>query len=120
MLAKKHRLNLALKENSFIFTKGNAEFFSSNFFLAYLRENDQYLKVACLIPKAIFSKAAHRNYYRRLLYDFLEAEIKKEHFSLNKKSDLVIVAKRHFSDNKLLLSEDFSLLLQKINTATLA
>jgi len=114
MLAKKHRLNLALKENSSIFTKGDALFFSSKFFLAYSRLNNQYLRATCLIPKAIFSKAAHRNYYRRLLYSFLEAEIKKNNFSLTEKKDLVIVAKRNFSNDKLLLSEDFSLLLQKI------
>lgn len=119
MLAKKHRLNLSLRENSSIFEKENSFLLSSRFFLAYLRKNNDYLKVACLSPKAIFSKAADRNHYRRLLYNFLEEEMKKNNFSLLKKNDLVIVIKRNFLKDESLLKNDFSTLVEKVNVKNL-
>lgn len=115
MLAKKHRLNLSLENNALIFAKGNAFFCSSKFFLAYFKKNNDYLKATCLVPKAVFSKATHRNFYRRLIYSFLEKEIKKKNFSLLEKSDLVVVAKRNFPKDKMLLSEDFIALLKEIS-----
>ena len=118
MLAKKHRLNLSLEENVSIFRRENSSLVSSRFFLAYLRSNKKYLRVACLSPKAIFSKAADRNNYRRCLYFFLESEIEKNNFSLMQRVDLVIVIKRNFSISvsKDILSEDFSVLIKKINS----
>jgi ribonuclease P protein component len=119
MLAKKHRLNLSLEKNSSIFQKGESSFFSSRFFLAYLRENDEFLKVACLSPKVIFSKATDRNHFRRMQYSLLEKQIEKNKFSLLKKNDLVIVIKRTFVKDENLLREDFSTLIEKINAKNL-
>lgn len=119
MLAKKHRLNLSLKENSLIFQKGESVFLSSRFFLAYLRKNEDYLKAACLSPKAIFKTAVSRNKHRRLLYSFLEKEISKQNISLLNKNDLVFVIKRNPTKDKALLESDFSELIKKINAENL-
>ena len=115
MLAKKYRLNLSLEKNSVIFKKDESIFLSSEFFLVYLRKNSEFLKVACLSPKSVFKKAVDRNYYRRLLYSFLENEIRKNNFSLSNKLDLVIVIKRNFVQDNKRMSEDFLKLIKKIN-----
>lgn len=119
MLSKIYRLNLSLKENSSIFEKENSSLVSSRFFLAYLRKNNQYLQATCLSPKAVFSKAADRNHYRRLLYSFLEDEIKTSNFSLSNKIDLIIIIKRNFLKDEILLKKDFKDLMEKINAKIL-
>lgn len=119
MLAKKNRLNLSIKENSIIFNKGESIFVSSRFFLAYLRKNEEYLRAACLSPKAIFKTAAARNEHRRLLYSFLEKEISKQSITLLSKNDLVIVIKRNPTNDKALLESDFLELIKKINVENL-
>lgn len=116
MLAKKHRLNLSLEKNSSIFAKDNSLFVGSEFFLAYLRKNETELKVSCLTPKAALSKAALRNYYRRFMYSLVEEQIKTSALSLSLKLDLVIVLKRNFSEDKSVLKNDFSVLVEKIKT----
>lgn len=112
MLAKKNRLNLSLPQNSLIFQRGASSFFSSRYFLAYTRENKEYLHVACLAPKAVFRTACDRNKYRRLLYLLLEdsfsnKDIIKNNFSLKTMLDIVIVIKRNFVKDELLLKDDF-------------
>ncbi len=116
MIAKKNRLNLALEKNSAIFSRESSKFASSNSLLAYFRPNDQQLLASCLVPKTIFKKASKRNFYRRLLYSFLEKAILSKAFSLEKKIDLVIVLKRDFNTGTevINLEKDFNRLLQKI------
>lgn len=116
MLAKKHRLNLSLEQNSSIFAKDSSFFISSEFFLAYFRKNDSELKVVCLTPKAALSKATLRNHYRRFMYLLVEKQLKSSTPSLSSKIDLVIVLKRNFSEDKNDLEKDFSVLVQKIKT----
>lgn len=113
MLAKKNRLNLSLPENSAIFIRGNSVFYSSKFFLAYSRENKTNLEAAFLVPKAVFSSAAKRNFYRRMLYIFFEELLALGEFSLESNLDLVIVLKKNFRDNLIkgeLRTDLFSLL----------
>jgi ribonuclease P protein component len=116
MLAKKNRLNLALPENSSIFIRGNSKTVFSDFLIAYLRENQSQNLYACLVPKAVFSKASHRNHHRRLLYSFLEKALLNNSFQTKTKADLVIVLKKNFSQNKnqTALEKDFSNLLEKV------
>lgn len=119
MLAKKNRLNLSNKENVAIFSKENSKTISSRYFLSYFRENEIGFRVSCISPKGALSKAAKRNYYRRLIYLFLEEELKKDNSLLKTNLDLVIVLKRNFSEDKKELKEDFSALLSEFNEQNL-
>lgn len=114
MLAKKNRLNLSLRQNSSIFEKGNSFLVSSKFFLAYLRLNHDYLRVACLTPKAVLNKAVLRNYYRRFIYSLVEEIIQGKVLVESFKLDLVVVLKRNFIEDKKVLKTDFFSLVQKI------
>lgn len=114
MLAKKNRLNLSLKQNSSIFEKGSSILVSSEFFLAYLRFNQNSLKITCLTPKATTTKATLRNYYRRFLYSLIENQIQNKNLSINTNLDLVIILKKNFVEDKNALSSDFSILVKKI------
>ena len=116
MLAKKNRLNLSLKQNSSIFEKGSSILVSSEFFLAYLRFNQNSLKITCLTPKATTTKATLRNYYRRFLYSLIENQIQNKNLSINMNLDLVIILKKNFVEDKNALSSDFSILVKKILT----
>lgn len=114
MLAKKNRLNLSLRQNSSIFEKGNSFLVSSKFFLAYLRSNQDYLRVVCLTPKAALNKAVLRNYYRRFIYSLVEEIIQGKVLVESFKLDLVVVLKRNFIEDKKVLKTDFFSLVQKI------
>ncbi len=116
MLNKKHRLNLSLSQNASIFEKKKSFFITSDFFLAYLRPNKDNLRITCLTSKAALSKASSRNFYRRFIYLLAEEQIIDKVFDLNSGFDLVIVLKRHFTEDKNLLRKDFILLAQKIKT----
>lgn len=116
MLAKKHRLNLSLEKNASIFERGNSKIFSSDYFLAYIRKNEPGLQISCLTPKAALSKAALRNFYRRLMYSLVEEKIKDSTLALSSKIDLVIVLKRKFPEDKDKLKNDFSVLIDKIKS----
>lgn len=118
MLAKKHRLNLSLEKNSSIFEKDSSLFVSSEFFLAYFRKNQAELKVSCLAPKTALSKAALRNHYRRFMYSLVEEQINASTLPLSSKIDLVIVLKRDFLEDKVVLKNDFSILISKIKNKT--
>ena len=115
MLAKKHRLNLSLKENSSIFKKGESNFSYSKFFLVHSRINSIYLRLSCLTPKATLNTASKRNEYRRLLYSFVENEILENNLSLSLKRDVVIILKKNFLENKEILEKDFKKIVNKIN-----
>lgn len=114
MLAKKHRLNLALRQNAELFIRGNAQFFSSKYFLAYLKANQSDLKVACLTSKAALAKANSRNHYRRFLYSLVEKQIQAIPALSKSPHNLVIVLKRNFTVDKQLLNQDFLVLFTKI------
>lgn len=116
MLAKKHRLNLSLEQNTSIFEKDNSLFIASKFFLAYFRKNESELKVSCLTPKAALPRATLRNYYRRFIYSLVKEQIKSSTLPLSLKLDLAIVLKRSFPEDKNALKEDFSVLMKKIKT----
>ncbi len=115
MLAKKYRFNLSLRDNALIFNRDRSLFLSSRYFLAYFRNNKDYLKVTCISPKAAINKAAKRNFYKRLMFSFLIEKNKNENDNLlNKKIDLAIVLKRKFIEDKEKLKHDFFILLDQI------
>jgi len=99
MLAKKHRLNLALTENSQMFRAGLSQQFAGENLLFYYRPNNGGLKIAAIAPSRIYPKAHQRNHYRRLLYQLI-VEIDKEIKELKKPSlfdkdlDLIVVYKK--------------------------
>ena len=116
MFKKQNRLNLSHTENSLVFTKNQASFFSSRFFIAYVRENESFLKVACIAPKTAVPLASARNFLKRKMYLFfedylLEKDIKGKGLLI--KNDLAIVLKRRFVDNVDELRMDFYILLDK-------
>ena len=70
MLAKQHRLNLSVAENSQLFAQ--SERFSTTNLLFYYRTNQSFLKVAALAPTRLFNKATERNQQRRLVYQLID------------------------------------------------
>lgn len=114
MLAKKNRLNLSNQENVEIFSKENSRTLSSAYFLSYFRKNKFGFRVTCISPRGVLIKASKRNYYRRLMYSFLEEKIEERDFFVNSNLDLVIVLKRNFRENNDELKKDFFSLLSKL------
>ncbi|HOI04874.1 MAG TPA: ribonuclease P protein component [Candidatus Woesebacteria bacterium] len=108
MLAKKHRLNLSVAENSQLFTK--SERFSTENLLFYYRTNQSHLKVAALAPTRLFNKAAERNHSRRLIYQLIN-QINRDHKIITKtnllelKLDLIIVYKNNKAKSEEIAKE---------------
>jgi len=116
MFKKQNRLNLSHTENSLIFAKNQASFFTSRFFIAYTRPNQSFLKAACIAPKTAVPLASSRNFFKRKMYIFFEDYIlnkglKESSLTLN--NDMVIVLKRQFSESIDELRKDFYVLLDK-------
>lgn len=118
MLAKKHRLNLTLTENSQMFKSGLNQQIRGEKLLFYCRPNKVGLRIAALAPSKIFPEAHQRNRHRRLLYNLIikknkeMIEVKKETL-FNKNVDLIIVYKnRDFKISDL--EEDLNTFLKKI------
>ena len=91
MLKKKHRFNLGNEFNAEIFKLGAARFFKTKYFLIYLRNNEECLKMAAVAPKRLFKKAVERTKARSLLYLLIEEIFKEQNQDFNFKKDLVIV-----------------------------
>jgi ribonuclease P protein component len=108
MLAKKHRLNLSIAENSQLFSK--SERFSTDNLLFYYQTNQSCLKVAALAPSRLYKKASERNQKRRLIYQLIE-QIDQEHKTRAEKDllslclDLIIVYKKNKTKTKDLENE---------------
>jgi ribonuclease P protein component len=118
MLAKKHRLNLTLTENSQMFKSGLSQQYVGKDLLFYYRPNKSGLKTTALAPSRLFPKAHQRNHHRRLLYNLIikknkeMLEVKKESL-FNKNFDLIIVYKnRDFKVSGL--EEDLNTFLKQI------
>lgn len=116
MFKKQNRLNLSHTENSLIFAKNQASFFTSRFFIAYIRSNQSFLKVACIAPKTAVPLASSRNFFKRKMYIFFEDYMLNKGFKesgLALKNDIVVVLKRQFSENIDELRKDLYALLDK-------
>ena len=118
MLAKKHRLNLTLTENSQMFKGGLSQQIKGKKLLFYYRSNKVGLRIAALAPSRIFPEAYQRNHHRRLLYNLIikknkkMIEAKKETL-FNKNIDLIIIYKnRDFKISDL--EEDLNIFLKQI------
>jgi ribonuclease P protein component len=117
MLAKKHRLNLSLAENSQMFNIGGSDRFKSKNLLFYCRKNEDNLRVAALAPSRMFPKAHQRIYYKRLLYNLIKKRIeelkksnKKDWFKKN--IDLIVVYKNKDFEKKN-LEDDLNIFFDK-------
>jgi ribonuclease P protein component len=120
MLAKKHRLNLSLVENSQMFRGDSSQRFLSKNLLFYYRSNKVGLKVSALTPSRIFPKAHQRARFRRLLYNLIiqknkEMKNNKQESLFNKNIDLIIVYKNDsFEESEL--REDLNTFFEKYET----
>lgn len=115
MLAKKHRLNVGEKEFSIFFKKGSSLFASSDYFLAYFDFSSMIsYQVACLTPKKVLPLAVSRNAWRRKMYVFFEKQLELSEWLRSSGIRLIIVLKKNFNADSLVLESDFARLIEKI------